>query len=186
MIMIHEHELTNRLKVARSIPHSRGRHRDTLLKHLTLALAIAPLCGCLHSAKLKPFAGQWVLRQSDKNLMVLQTSVQHGRLSGVLISPNHFTELPSGVFTNITPPIEQKPVHGNKFRNGSLELSVGIKPDRDRLPMNLVDRDHAQVLWANGMVPPWNFERLSGTKQPVVSDRWESPEESQEQSPESN
>jgi len=158
----------------------------TPVKLLLFALMIFPLCGCMHSARLKPFAGQWVLKQSDENLMVLKTSVQHGRLSGTLISPKHFTELPSGVFTNITPPVEQKPVRAGKFRNGSLELLIGIKPDRDRLPMNLRDHDHAEIHWAKDIVPPWNFERQSSATQPVVTDHWKNASESDNQNPQPN
>lgn len=100
------------------------------------------LSGCMHNTRLKPYVGQWVLKSSGKNMMALDTKVQRGKIVGTLIGPQQFTEDTNGEFEGISPPIVAKPVTG-QWNKGIVELMIGSKPDRDKMPMTLPDKNHA-------------------------------------------
>ncbi len=119
-----------------------------------------PLAGCLRNARLQPFAGQWVLKQSGANLMVIRTHVSRRKLTGILIAPSYLDEKGDGRLYELKPPLKQKPVRSRKLKNKSLELLVGERTDYDVIPMTLTDPNHAQLHWAKGYVPPWHFERV--------------------------
>lgn len=116
----------------------------------------------MRNALLQPYAGQWVLKQSGVNLMVMQTHVSHRKVTGVLITPKDFHEEADGRFNEIKPPVTEKHVRSRRLSNGSLELLVGDKTDYDIIPMTLSGSNHAKLHWAKGYVPPWQFERVPG------------------------
>jgi hypothetical protein len=91
----------------------------------------------VRQARLKPYAGQWVLRSAGKEMMVLNTSVQGGRITGTLAAPKHSTENNDGSFDGVKLPVETRPVTG-RWTRGSVELMVGKEPDRDRMPMTFL------------------------------------------------
>lgn len=135
------------------------------LRSLLFALLYCAVClslsGCVRQARLKPYAGQWVLRSSGKDMMVLNTSVQGGRIAGTLTAPEHFTENNDSSFDGMSLQVETRPVTG-RWKKGLVELTVGKRPDQDKMPMTLPDKDHALLDWTHGKVPPWRFERASG------------------------
>lgn len=92
--------------------------------------------------------------------MVMQTHLSHHKVTGVLIAPENLEEGSDGQLRDIKPSLEKKPIRSRKLRKGSLELLIGDKTDYDVIPMMLSDPNHAQLQWAKGYVPPWNFQRV--------------------------
>lgn len=103
--------------------------------HLLPWLAIAILLsGCsLHKQQLQPYAGQWVLQQDGKNLAVLNTQVQHGRLMGTLEVPQHFTESGDGRFTDVGTPVQRKPLRSLSSKE-PVVLAIGKPGNIDNAP----------------------------------------------------
>ncbi len=129
------------------------------------------LNGCVRHARLQPYAGQWVLHSSGQNLMVLNTRVKRGRIAGTLSGPQYFTEHSSGEFDGISLPIRTKPVTG-RWKGSFVELIVGYKPDRDKMPMMLPDENHALVDVFHGQVPASKFERVAAGQTAIVATDW--------------
>jgi hypothetical protein len=61
---------------------------------------------------------------------------------------------------------------GNGWKRSHVELAVGRKPDRDRMPMTLPDKHHALLGWAQGKVPAWKFERVAAGQKVTVATDW--------------
>ena len=146
---------------ARQAICDRQRLRSRPVALLPICVLIA-MCGCAHTVQLKPFAGMWALKQEGKNVMVLNTHQSKGALVGEMVLPTHFTEEPSGRFSGISPETEHKKARAVPMKSGASVLMLGKKPDRDSLPMILIDPDHLGLRWANGSVPDWQFVRLTG------------------------
>ncbi len=146
-----------------------------MLKSLHLTIACCTMClllgGCMHHGRLQPYAGQWVLKSSGKNIMALNTKVQRGKIVGTLVSPQYFEEHANGEFEGISLPIMTKPVTG-RWKGDTVELTVGRKPDWDKMPMTLPDKNHALLGWTYGKVPAWKFERTATGQNIVVATDW--------------
>ncbi|HEV2710959.1 MAG TPA: hypothetical protein VGU67_12145 [Edaphobacter sp.] len=104
-------------------------------------------------------------------MMLLRTDVRRGRIVGTLIGPSHFMEDSAGGFSGISMPMDTRPVTG-RWKGSHVELAVGRKPDRDKMPMTLPDKHHALLGWAQGNVPAWKFERVAAGQKIVVATDW--------------
>jgi hypothetical protein len=99
----------------------RATRKKVLPGGTTIALMIA-LSGCMHHREIKPYSGDWVMQAAARNFAVLHTHVHHGRLTGTIEMPQHFTEsAPSGTLSGIYSPIITKPVCGT-WNKGSVDL----------------------------------------------------------------
>ena len=103
--------------------------------------------------------------------MVLNTKVQGGRIIGTLTGPQHFEENGSGEFEGIRLPLQTRRVVG-RWRGYLVDLDVGDKSNVDSMPMTLRDKDHASLLWAQGRVPAWKFERTPTDQVAMVAIDW--------------
>jgi hypothetical protein len=122
-------------------------------------------------SRLHPYAGEWLLKYSGKNMMLLTLKAKRGKLTGTLTQPEHFSENWNGNFTGITLPIIAVPAVG--IWNGNhAELTTGPKTNQDRSTMTLTDEDHLLIAFFHGMVPDWRFERISSEKQTAVDRNW--------------
>jgi len=125
----------------------------------------------MHHARLQPYAGQWVLKSSGKNMMALDTKVQRGKIVGTIVGPQHFMEEANGHFEGISLPIAIKPVTG-RWKGNIVELTIGRKPGWDKMPMTLPDKNHALLGWTHGKVPAWRFERTATGQKASVATDW--------------
>ena len=130
----------------------------TKSKLATIAFCVA-YSGCMRNARLRPYAGQWLVAQSGKNLFVLNTSVHRGRVTGSLSGPAHYTEDANYHFSGISLPVLTEPLAG-RLKRGIVETVVGKKPDRWREPITLDGRNYLLLHVFNGQVPPLRFERV--------------------------
>lgn len=103
--------------------------------------------------------------------MLLTIAAHCSRLTGTLVLPKHATEDWLGEFSGISLPIRTRPLKGQPKGDG-VEVVQGPKSDQDRVFMRLSDRNH--LLFANyrGIVPDWQFERVSGKEPIEVSSDW--------------
>lgn len=138
---------------------------------LLLSAFSVPLCGCLHQARLKPYAGQWILRSDGQNLMVMQTRFHRGKITGTITSPKNFTEEADGSFSDVKPPISTRTVIGKMVNRKPIFL-IGEEGDRDRLPARMSGNDELFLLWASGQVPEWHFHRVPLSPVMSVAREW--------------
>lgn len=136
-----------------------------------MGAACIAMGGCMPYAGLHAYAGQWVLRSSDKNMMLLTTKVRGRGIKGSLIMPKHSYEDWQGEFSGMALPLEALPVTG-KWKKGKLQLLTGFKGDRDRMTMRLTDNDHAAIDRFHGVVPNWKFERVQPGQKVTVYAEW--------------
>jgi hypothetical protein len=123
------------------------------------------------SARLQPYVGQWVLRSSGENLVVLQTSRRRGAIVGTLTAPLHLTEGSDGVFSGITQPLVSKQVSVS-WGKTIVFITVGRKPDREKFTMVLQDTNHLVLNRFQNLVPPWKFERVESGEKATVALDW--------------
>jgi hypothetical protein len=138
---------------------------------LVAVIFCGSLGGCARRAGLQQYAGRWVLESSGKNMMLLTIEVHHARIKGTLTMPKHHTEDGTGEFTGISLPMETLPVTG-KWKVTSVELLIGSKPDRNKLPMTLPDARHAWLGYYHSVVPDWKFERVAAGQEVAVATDW--------------
>lgn len=120
---------------------------------------------------LHAYAGQWVLRSSDKNMMLLTTRVRGRGIKGTLVTPKYNDENWLGEFPGVALPMETLPVTG-KWKKGKLQLITGFKGDRDKMTMRLADDNHALIDRFHGVVPDWKFERLQPGQKVTLYTGW--------------
>jgi len=128
------------------------------------------LTGCVHNIP-QAYSGQWVLRSSGKNMMILTTAVHRNKLEGVLTQPKHFTEGPDADFIGVYSPIVTRKVSG-KQTHGVVQLSVGDPPDADHMRMKLLNPTHAALNWFHGQVPDLEFERVPQGQAAIAAHDW--------------
>lgn len=122
-------------------------------------------------AGLHAYAGQWVLKSSGKNMMLLTTKMHWRGIKGTLVMPKYSNEDWRGEFSGVALPIETLPVTG-KWKKEKLQLITGFKGDRDRMTMRLTDDNHAVVARFHGVVPDWKFERVQPGQKVTVYAGW--------------
>src|SRR4051812_5220991 len=120
---------------------------------------------------LQPYAGQWLLKYSGKNMMLLSLKVHHGQLAGTLTLPEHLTEDWNGNFIGVSLPIITRPAIG-RWNHNHVELTLGSIPDQDKMPMRRADDHRLLVARFLGIVPDWKFERVSPDEQAIVDSDW--------------
>lgn len=134
---------------------------------------LLPITGCRHNGNLQPYVGQWVLKSSGQNLMVLRTTEVRRHLRGTLTRPKRFTEQADGTFSHIRLPIETLPVRNSSLKNGRLLMTIGKKRNYDVFSTRLADSQHLLARWANGQVPDWIFVKVPDSPRLQVSQRWQ-------------
>lgn len=128
------------------------------------------LTGCVHNIP-RAYSGQWVLRSSGKNMMILTTTVHRNQLKGVLTRPEHFTEETNADFIGVSSPIVMRKVVGRQT-HGVVQLSVGDPPDADHMRMKLLNPTHASLDWTHGQVPDWEFEKAPQGQATIAAQDW--------------
>lgn len=136
-------------------------------------IVLFPISGCRHNGNLQPYVGQWVLKSSGKNLMVLRTTADRRHLRGTLTRPKHFTEQADGTFSHIKLPIETVPIRKNEFKNGRLLMLIGKRRNSDVFSTRLVDSQHLLARWATGRVPDWIFQKVPDSPRFQVFQGWQ-------------
>jgi hypothetical protein len=129
------------------------------------------LSGCMHRAQLQAYAGRWVLKSSGKNMMLLETTVHGKKIKGTMTMPQHHTEDWLGEFTGISLPIETLPITGG-WKGNAVQITMGSKPDRDKMHMILPDAAHALLGVYHSVVPDWKFERVAAAQEVAVATDW--------------
>jgi hypothetical protein len=124
----------------------------------------------MHS-RLHPYAGEWLMKYSGKNMMLLTLKMKRRRLTGTLTQPQHFSEDWNGDFIAISLPIIAIPAVGT-WNGNHAELTTGSKADKDRSTMTLTDQDHLLIGFFHRAVPDWRFERISPKQQAAVDRNW--------------
>ena len=137
-----------------------------------IALCVTPLCGCLHTGRLKPYTGQWVLESNGENLMVLRTRVHHGRIVGTLDHPKHFRENQTGEFSSVRLPLVTRRITHSHWDKGVLVLMIGPPHDQDHVRMSLTDFDDAYLDYFNSHVPDLHFHRVPSAPRVEVARDW--------------
>jgi hypothetical protein len=136
-----------------------------------LTVSCILLTGCLHRRDLQPYAGQWALRTSGKNMAVLSTKLRRGKLVGTLVLPKHFREGSTGQFSEIGTPIVTQRVVG-RWKNGSAEFVFGRKPYRSWVSVPR-PRDGLMLLdWFHGYVPVWKLNKAPREPKIMVATDW--------------
>lgn len=125
----------------------------------------------MHHTQLQAYAGRWVLKSSGKNMMLLETTVNGRKIKGTITMPRHHTEDWLGEFTGISLPIVTEPIIGG-WKGNAVEITMGSKPDRDRMHMILPDAAHALLGAYHSVVPDWKFERVPGGQESAVATDW--------------
>ena len=132
--------------------------------------ATISLAGCAHRIP-KQYAGCWLLRTSNSNLMLLTTEVHGAHLRGEITSPKHFTEQADGSFIDVTSPVVTRQVAGKRSRK-TIAAQIGDSGDGDSVTMMLVDSNHLSVDNFHGIVPVWSFERVKSGEGTTVKTDW--------------
>lgn len=140
-----------------------------LLSACAIVSGISPR-GCAN-AQLQPYAGRWLLKSHGKNMMLLTILAHEGSLAGSLVGPKDATEDWLGGFSGIFLPITTRPLTG-KLKGNAVEIVVGPKSDQDRVTMRLSDKDHLLVAFYRGVVPDWEFTRVTRKQSVRVSTDW--------------
>lgn len=104
-------------------------------------------------------------------MMLLTIRTHHRTLTGSLTCPKDATEDWLGEFSGIFLPITTRPLTG-KLKGKAVEIVVGPKSDQDRVTMRLSDRDHLLVAFYRGVVPDWEFTRVTRKESVLVSTDW--------------
>lgn len=143
---------------------------QTVWRCLVAFGATISLAGCVHRIP-KQYAGCWLLRTSDSNLMLLTTEVHGAHLRGEITAPKHFTEQADGSFTDVTSPVVTRQLAGKRSRK-AIAAQIGDSVDGDSVTMMLVDSNHLSVDNFHGIVPVWSFERVKSGEGTTVKTDW--------------
>jgi hypothetical protein len=130
----------------------------SLLRANQLALVVAVLMASAATAPaqdVSEFAGTWVLRIDEQNILKLTLAKKGNAVGGALTKPANLTIDQDGNVSGIGPAHVTKPVQKALLRAGKLELTI----DGDRLDMTLADQRHA-LLVLEGM-RPWKLDRAA-------------------------
>ena len=134
------------------------------------SVAAVSFMGCAHRIPVG-YAGQFVLKSSGKNMMLLDTAVHGHRLTGTLTTPKYFTEGADGEFSGISLPVTTSPVTG-KWKHGQVQLLVGSAPDLDQKTMTLSGPNRIALSFFPVVVPALNLERVPDHQKISVSSDW--------------
>ena len=104
-------------------------------------------------------------------MMLLTLHVHRGKIAGELTQPQHLTEDWNGDFSGISLPIITLPAT-EEWNGNHVELSVGSKPDEDKIAIKLGADHHLLVARFNGLVPDWKFDRVSPEQRITVYADW--------------
>lgn len=103
--------------------------------------------------------------------MVLNTRVHRRRLVGALTAPEHYSEDSDYTFSGISLPVLTRPVFGT-LKGSGVEVIIGQKPDRWRMPMTLADNNHLLLDLFLGQVPAFRFERVPAEPKIMATTDW--------------
>lgn len=145
------------------------------MRWISLAAVLALAATLAQGAELKDFAGTWVMRIGEHNLLVLTLTPESGRMDGQLERPAKFSES-NGTFANLHGLRTDRVVRA-RFSDGVLHLTVqnaNDAKDEDGYAMT-VKGDHAELI-PDGLppgvvVPSFMLDRASAAVK--VSSDWE-------------
>jgi hypothetical protein len=135
---------------------SMTKRSNSFLWCLALSLSLLST-GCLSSARLHPFVGDWVLKYAGSDLMKMRIDAHRGQLQGTLIMPRSLHETHSGLFDNVNGPEISCPIHGRMKQDGVVIMRSG-EPYRWHYPMKLQDANTVSLKWTP-KEPDWTFRR---------------------------
>lgn len=131
-----------------------GRLRSRPVHGASLLLAVGGLCAAQQASD---FAGTWVFRQDNQNILKLTLAAGHDVVSGSLTRPRTLTIEGDGTVVEIGPDQVTLPVQESKLAPGELELMI----DDDRYVMTLVNHDRASLQLDMAGMRPLKLERAS-------------------------
>lgn len=137
--------------------------RHALLYLLTMMVSISSI---VRAAELKDFAGTWVMRLGDRNILVLTLKLENTTLTGAWNRPAECRNT-NGAFSNIRGGVRHDRITQVNLSNGVLHITVqdtNDPKDEDTYAM-AVSGDHASLAYDNlppGVVAaPMQFERAA-------------------------
>jgi hypothetical protein len=143
------------------------------IKLLPCAIAMTVFIGPSGAeSNLTDFAGIWVLKYQNLNLLALSLNFDNGKISGSLARPKHFGFDADGDFTQITAEHDEAMVLDAALSGGRLELSIKNGEERDRFAMTLIDQDHALLRFMDVLVPPWRLVRAHNPEDARLASDW--------------
>src|SRR5258708_2357618 len=105
------------------------------------------------------YAGAWVLKLGQRNLMVLTLKMEKGRLSGSLLRPEHLG-MNNGLFSQISATTITDPVVRSPVQQGHLIFTVqnpADKKDEDEFEMTLASDGQASLKIVGFPVDSWTI-----------------------------
>jgi hypothetical protein len=149
---------------------------DSLILRGMTRFVAAILCaflarGCFAQIGIAQFTGTWVVKNRHRNFLVLALRLDHDRVAGTLVRPEHFSYDADGEFTILRRDLSETTVADSVIHAGQLEFSTGSGSDQDHWEMKFIDRDHAELQPREppGRLPPWRLRRANASAR-VASD----------------
>jgi hypothetical protein len=121
------------------------------------------------------YAGVWVMKLGQRNLMVLTLKVEKGRLSGSLLRPEHLG-MNNGLFSQISATTITEPVVRSSVQQGRLIFTVqkpADKKDEDEFEMTLASDGQAFLKIAGFPVDSWTISKVGGTSEVTLATDWQ-------------
>jgi hypothetical protein len=137
-----------------------------------LAFALFPTPSTAQTPGLRGYAGQWVCKYENRNLIVLTLQYANGRLAGVMSMPKHFQMEQGGEISHISSEVGVEEVEKASIVGGHLEFVTKRNNDENQFSMRLIGSDRASLGLIGIPLQPWELARVIASEKAVVATDW--------------
>jgi hypothetical protein len=122
--------------------------------------------------RLRDYAGQWICKYEDRNLIVLNLQYANGHLSGTMAMPKHFQMQQGGEITHISSEVGEEVVDRASITGDHLEFVTKRNNDENRFAMQLISSDRASLGLIGIPLQPWELARVIASEKAAVATDW--------------